>query len=82
MGVMGGDAGVLASGTTWGDFHRVFLGAGEREDLVQCHRCYRIVADEERTAHLRWHKFDDKHRRCEVHNAARYWCGCWSPDRG
>jgi hypothetical protein len=52
------DTGVLATQGppfVWGDFHRVFLGAGEREDLVQCHKCWRIVADDERAAHLRWH---------------------------
>lgn len=53
-------AGVLAGGTgpafAWGDFHRVFLGVGEREDLVQCHRCWLVVADDERSAHLRGHR--------------------------
>jgi hypothetical protein len=52
--------GVLAGGTgpafAWGDFHRVFLGRGEREDLVQCHRCWLVIADEDRAAHLRSHR--------------------------
>jgi hypothetical protein len=55
-----GDPGKLAGDVdgafVWGDFHRVFLGRGARDDIVQCHLCELLIPDADRAGHLADHR--------------------------
>lgn len=49
------------------------------EDALENDRCGICGSVDHFREDCRLFEFDEKYRRCETHNRARYWCGCWTP---